>query len=325
MFLRSLVVLCAIAALTACDRATTPLALPTGFYPSALAVDPVRQRYLVGSLDDGEVAVLDRRGRRLGAMRASTPGEGVLRMAVRGRTLWIALPRTIEAIDLDRPQQPRRAYRLDVPVRFADMALGDDGRVYLLDAERGEIYALDPARATSQRLAVLPRDAATTPPALCPLTDQRAPVTGALLVMPGDEVLLVAINASLYRVQLSTRRLDRVALREPLSHVTQLLQRVTPDGRHEVLAVRGAASRITHLRLDDDFRRVRSQASYRVASTAPVAAALEDGALRMVHGSLRHHPYYCGDGRPSAAIRLVTYRPKEAGPQLRVAAETGDH
>jgi len=33
--------------------------------------------------------------------------------------------------------------------------------------------------------------------------------------------------------------------------------------------------------------------------------------MRMVSSSLRHHPLYCGDGRPSVPLRLVEYAPIE--------------
>lgn len=316
--LRSVALFLAFLALAGCDKSATPLNLPPDFYPSALAVDARHHRYLVGSFHNAEVAVLDRRGRRLGTVRAPTPGERVLRMAVQGRTLWVALSGAVEAIDLDRPQQPRRVYRLRTAARFADMALHGE-RVFLLDAQQRSVYVLDAARGVAHRLTTLPQSETASRPAACPLTDQYAEAGGALLSTPKGEVLLVVLDGALYRLHIATARVDPVPLRQPLTHVTHLLYRGMRDGRHEILAVRGAASRVTHVRLDGAFRHAHYEESFRVSSAAPVAAAWDGAALRMVYGSLRHHPYYCGDGRPSAAIRMVRYGPQEKERSLALA------
>src|SRR5690606_1131744 len=292
---------------------------PADFYPSALAIDPVHGRYLVGSFHNGEVAVLDRTGRRLGTLRKPAPGERVLRLRVEGRTLWVALPRTIEAIDLDDPQRPRAVYRLQASVHYADMAIAGD-RIYLLDAREGQVYALDHAQRVAYRYAALPERAARPQPAACLLSDETAEPAGALLLTPQRDALLIALNGALYRLDLVSRRIEAVRMHLPMTHVSQLLYRGLHAGRHEVVAIRGMAARTTHLRLDASFRRVLAQESFRVASAAPMAAAADGARLRLVLGSLRHHPLHCGDGRPNTAIRLVSYPSDKTAEAWRLAA-----
>src|SRR5690606_6041570 len=146
---------------------------------------------------------------RLGALRAPTPGERVVRMAVQGRTLWVALSHTVEAIDLDHPQRPRRVYRLRASAHYADIAVAGE-RVYLLDARQRSVYVLDTERGVAHRLATLPQSESASRPAACPLTDQYAEVTGALLPTPEGEVLLIALDGLLYRLHIATARVEPV-------------------------------------------------------------------------------------------------------------------
>lgn|GEM_PF-2127691 len=307
--------------LAGCGQQTLVPGLPPGFYPSALAYDAARDRYLVGSFETGEVAVLDRSGRRLGSLRAGKPGERVLRMRIQGRTLWIALSDALEAVELDAPLAPRRVYRLQASVRYADIDADTGGRLYVLDAHHRALLVFDPERRAAQRIADLPGGNEAAPARCAPSGVPQTRTQGALLVMPDGRTLLAALDDRMYRVDAHAGTVAEVPLRAPLTYVTQLFYHGAADGRHEVLAVRGEASRITRLQWDASFSQVFAQESFRTVAGAPIVAAYDGNALRMLLGSLHHHPLYCGDGRPNVPLRLAEYRPAAAEPPRWMIAE----
>ncbi|HYD84954.1 MAG TPA: hypothetical protein VEA63_12905 [Opitutus sp.] len=313
--MKVLYALCAVLLLFGCNRTETALSVPPSFYPSAIAYDAARGLHYIGSFANGEIAVVDEAGDRVGTLRAATPGDRVVRLAieVRERKLWAATSNAIEVFHLDRPDLLRQIYPVGTSMQYADFAVAPHGVVYLLDRSEGLVRRLDTRRAELHTVARLPREAMTGGGVHCSLTGEPGVAHvagGALALMPGEELLLAAYDERLYRVAIATGEVAQIPLHGPLTYVTQLIHRGTAFGRHEIVAIRGEASRITHLALDADLQRLYRQESFHAASSAPIAAAFDGTHVRMIAGPLRHHPVYCGDGRPTAPLRIIAHAPK---------------
>ena len=80
--MRSLFVVLALVLVAGCRPAQVTLALDPGFYPSAVAYDPVNDRFFVGSHATGAIAIVRRDGHvaAAGPTGACIPSRGPTRL-----------------------------------------------------------------------------------------------------------------------------------------------------------------------------------------------------------------------------------------------------
>ena len=193
--------------------------------------------------------------------------------------------------------------------RFADLAIDGRGRAFVLDGASREILLVDGGRRTSRVVASLEADGASGS-------------GGAVLVLPERSALLVAWNASLWRVEPASGAVERVPLAAPLADVSQLVLLASDSTAHHVAALRGYANEVVMLRIALDGRRALLDAGTRARFDTPFRGASDGGRLVVLLGRLRHHPSLGGDGRPNLPPRLASYAPPL--PQAVIAARARD-
>jgi hypothetical protein len=318
---RFLFVAAAAAALAGCKPAQVALSVEPGFYPSAVAHDPADDRFFIASHATGEIAIVRRDGSRIGTVpaRGASTSTPALQLSYepRARRLWTLAPEGVELIELAGAPARRSAIARPAPGgRFADLVADGEGRAFVLDAARREVTAVDARGGAARvvaRLPSAPQDARALPAGPhCAGTE--AYDEGALALMP-DRSLLAAADGALWRIDLPTGAIDEVRLAAPLTNVSQLV----PLGGNAVAALRGRANEVITLRLARDARRAVVDAGTRARFDTPLRGVHDGRDLVLLLGRLRHHPDFCGDGRPNLPARLAAYAPGAAGDGLAIA------
>ena len=294
--------LLALLALAGCKPAEVALGVPPGFYPSAVAHDPVNDRFFVGSHATGAIAMVRRDGSMIGTVRPEAAPHPIVQLGydARVRRLWALTPNVVEVVDLAAlPVRRTVIARAGPGGRFADLATAGGPLAFVLDAAGGAIVAVDAGRGTARVLAQLPDDGEGE---------------GSLAVLPDRSALVVARAGGLWRVAVGTGTVERVALGAPLTDVSQLVVVASDATAHRVAAFRGRANEIVTLYLTSDARRAVVDAGTRMRFDTPLHGVLEGREVVVLLGRLRHHPSLGGDGRPNLPPRLATYFPGRAGP-----------
>ncbi len=291
--------LLALLALAGCKPAQVTLGVPPGFYPSAVAHDPVNDRFFVGSYATGAIAMVRRDGSMIGTVRPEPAPHPIVQLAydARERRLWALTSGTVEVIDLAALPVRRAVVARAEGGRFADLAVVGGSPAFVLAAS-GAIVAIDAPRGASRLLAQLPGEEAE----------------GSLALLPDRSALVVARGGGLWRVALGTGTVERIVLGAPLTDVSQLVVVASDATAHRVAAFRGRANEIVTLYLTPDARRAVVDAGTRMRFDTPLHGMLEGGDVVVLLGRLRHHPSLGGDGRPNLPPRLATYFPSRAGP-----------
>jgi DNA-binding beta-propeller fold protein YncE len=295
--------LLALLALTGCKPAEVTLGVPPGFYPSAVAHDPVNDRFFVGSHATGAIAMVRRDGSMIGTVRPEGGPHPIVQLGydARARRLWALTLTAVEVIDLGAlPVRRRVIARVGPGGRFADLAAAGGPLAFVFDAAGGAILAVDAGRGTARVLAQFP--------------DDDGEGEGSLAVLPDRSALVVARAGGLWRVAVGTGMVERVALGAPLMDVSQLVVVASDATAHRVAAFRGRANEIVTLYLTPDARRAVVEAGTRMRFDTPLHGVLEGRDVVVLLGRLRHHPSVGGDGRPNLPPRLATYFPGRAGP-----------
>ena len=311
--MRSLLVVLVMLVLAGCKPAQVTLMLDPGFYPSAVAHDPINDRFFVGSHATGAIAVVRRDGHLVAAVRAEEAPHPIVQLAYepRVRRLWALTQEAVEVVDVAALPVRRTLVGSAGPGgRFADIVTDGAGRAYVLDAANGQVVAVEPGWRAPRLIASLP----DAPAPEAPLAG------GALALLPGGFALLAARGADLWRVDLATGAVEPVALAGGLTEVSQLLLLGSDGTAHHVAAFRGRANEIVTLRLAADGRRAIVDGGTRMRYDTPVHGAFDGREVVVLLGRLRHHPSLGGDGRPNLPPRLATYFAGGAtGPRLAAA------
>jgi len=298
--MRGRLLLVALLGLAGCKPAQVTLGVPPGFYPSAVAHDPVNDRFFVGSYATGAIAMVRRDGSMIATVRPESAPHPIVQLGydARARRLWALTPDTVEVIDLAAlPVRRTVVARAGPDGRFADIAVVGGAPAFVL-AAGGAIVAVDAARGASRVLAQLPDGEAE----------------GSLALLPDRSALVVARAGGLWRVEVRTGAIERVALGASLTDVSQLVVVASDATAHHVAAFRGRANEIVTLRLTPDARRAVVDAGTRMRFDTPLHGVLEGREVVVLLGRLRHHPSLGGDGRPNLPPRLATYFPGRASP-----------
>jgi hypothetical protein len=311
--MRSLLVVFAALILAGCKPAQVTLALDPGFYPSAVAHDPINDRFFIGSHATGAIAIVRRDGHLVATVRPEQASHPIVQLAYepRVRRLWALTSDALEVVDVAALPVRRTLIGGAGPGgRFADIVTDGGGRAYVLDAASGQVVAAEPGRRALRVIASLP----DAPAPEAPLAG------GALALLPGGSALLVARGADLWRVDLATSAVQPVALAGGLTEVSQLLVVGSDGAAHHVAAFRGRANEIVTLRLTADGHRAIVDGGTRMRYDTPVHGAFDGREVVVLLGRLRHHPSFGGDGRPNLPPRLATYYAADAaGPRLAAA------
>jgi hypothetical protein len=297
--------LLALLALAGCKPAEVALGVPPGFYPSAVAHDPVGDRFFIGSHATGEIAIVRRDGARRGLLRPEGAPQPIVQLAYDAglSRLWALTSSTVEAIDLaGLPVWRGVIARAEPGSRFADLAVDDGARVFVLTTG-GAIVAIDATRGGSARLAQLPGG-----------EDE-----GSLALAPDRSTLVAARAGGLWRVAAATGAVERIALDAPLADVSQLLVATSEVAGFQVAAFRGRANEVVTLYLTPDARRATVDAGTRVRYDTPFHGAADGRNVIVLLGRLRHHPDFGGDGRPNLPPRLAIYSGHAAGSSMAAA------
>lgn len=314
------------AVLAGCQQpAQTTLWVDPAFYPSAVAFDAARDRFIVGSYETGEVIAVTRRGDRTATLRAKHPGEPVLRVAIdaQARRAWVALPGAIESFSLDDGAAPRVVVTVQPQGRrYADIAVADGNTLYAFDAASAEVLRIDPDSGRASVLAVLPRAAQALPVAAqrCSLTGAQRDASledGAIALLPDGAALLAAFDGRLWRVGLQQRELSEIALSQALTGASQLLYVGSESGEHRFVALRGQANELATLAVGADGRAAQRLEPLAARFDMPLRGAFDGRHVHVLLGRLRHHPALCGDGRPGLPYRMAQFAP-QAQPEHRI-------
>lgn len=311
--MRRLLAVLAALLLAGCKPAQVTLVLDPGFYPSAIAHDPINDRFFVGSHATGAIAIVRRDGQLVATVRPEQAAHPIVQLAYepRVRRLWALTSDAVEVVDVAALPVRRTLIGGARPGgRFADIVTDGGRRAYLLDAANGQVVAAEPGRRILRLIASLP-DA--------PAPD--APLAGgALALLPGGAALLAARGADLWRVDLATGAVEPVAVAGGLTDVSQFLLLGSDGTAHHIAVFRGRANEIVTLRLASDGRRAIVDGGTRMRYDTPVHGAFDGREVVVLLGRLRHHPSFGGDGRPNLPPRLATYFAGAAGgPRLAAA------
>jgi hypothetical protein len=296
----------AVAGMSGCKPAQVTLAVDPGFYPSAVAHDPVHDCFFVASYATGAVAMVRPDGSIVATVRPAGASHPVLQLAydATARRLWVLAPDAVELIDPARHPVRRTVIAVRSPGgRFADIVAGGPGQAFVLDAATGEIAEVNAGRRTTRTVARLP-DAAGD---------------GALMVLPDRSALVAARGDGLWRVDVASGAVEPVALGAPLGDVSQLVFIGSDAVAHHAAAFRGRANEIVTIRLTPDARRALVDAGTRMRYDTPLRGAHDGRDIVVLLGRLSHHPSFGGDGRPNLPPRLTTYQPGRLPGEVRVA------
>lgn len=311
--------------LAACNGDQTIVAVPGGFYPSAIAFDGPRSRFLVGSLQSGEVIAVGRSGVRLATLRPGTAPEPVLRIAVdgTGARVWVLFGNRVEV--RGPGGELRSTVSSGAETRLVDLVPADGDLAHALDVATGMVVRVDAASARVTPLARVGA-AAPEPGHACgtPETARAGDVVaeGALVALPERDALLVARDGRLWRVSLRDARVSEIDLvtlgagANPLAGASQLVLIGPSVDGYRVAVLRGAANDVFTLDVSRDLRGARIDEASRTRFEAPARGAFDGRVLHVLLGPLRHHPALCGDGRPATAPRIAhqPIRPGAGGP-----------
>ncbi len=316
--MRGLIVGVAVAAVGAagCRPAELTLAVDPGFYPSAVAYDPGPDGYFVGSYATGEVLVIGRDGSRGGTLRPSGASAPVVQLAYerKQRRLWTLTPRAVEVIDLE-PAPARRTIvaTAEAGGQFGDLAVDGAGGAFVLDVARHEVLEIDAPRRSARVIARWPAaetsapgpDALAGPP--CAGMPAAARGAGALMPLPDRSALIAAADGRWWRIDRRSGDIEEVRLGSPLPEVSQLVLLGSDYASYHVAALRGLANEVVTVHLGIDARRARVDAGTRIGFDTPLHGAFDGHRVVVLLGRLRHHPSWCGDGRPNLPPQLATY------------------
>jgi hypothetical protein len=303
--MRGLLLVLLLLALAGCRPAQVTLGVPPGFYPSAVAHDPVNDRFFVASYATGAIAMVRRDGSMIGTVRPESAPHPVVQLGYDARVqrLWALTPDVVEVTDLAAlPVRRAVIARAGPGGPFADIAAGGGPLAFVLDTAGG-VAAVDAERGTARLLAQLPDGEGE----------------GSLMLLPDRSALVVARGGGLWRVEVGTGTVEWVGLDAPLTDVSQLVVVASDATAHHVAAFRGQANEIVTLHLAPDARRVMVDAGTRVRFDTPLHGAFDGRAVVVLLGRLRHHPNLGGDGRPNLPPRLATYVPGGNPPRLAEA------
>ena len=292
--MRSLPVVLAALVLAGCKPAQVTLALEPGFYPSAIAYDPVNDRFFVGSHATGTVAIVRRDGHPVATVRPERAAHPVVQLVYEpgARRLWVLTPEAVEMVDV-AALPVRRTVVADAVLggRFSDLAADGGGRAFVLDAVAGAVVVVEPGRQSSRVLARLP-------------TGQG---DGSLMMLPDGATLVVARGGALWRVEARSGGVERIVLGAPLPDVSQLMLVASDTTAHHVAAFRGRANEMVTLHLSADARRAFADTGTRMRYDTPFHGTFDGREVVVLLGRLRHHPSLGGDGRPNLPPRFTTY------------------
>jgi DNA-binding beta-propeller fold protein YncE len=296
-------------AVSGCKPAQVTLAVDSGFYPSAIAHDPVRDRFFVASYATGAIAVVRRDGSNVGAVRPPEASRPILQLAydTASRRLWVLAPDVVELIDAAQLPVRRTIVAGRSPGgRFADIVAAAPGQAYVLDGATGAIVELDADRRVARVIARLP----------------DVPGDGALMVLPDRSALVAARSDGVWRVDFASRAVEPVALGTPLADVSQLVLVASDAVAHHAVAFRGRANEVVTIRFTADARRAFVDLGTRMRFDTPLHGAHDGRQVMVLLGRIRHHPSFGGDGRPNLPPRLAAYPAGQPPRDVRVA-ETG--
>lgn len=304
--MRSLFVALALLVLAGCKPAQVTLSLDPGFYPSAVAYDPVNDRFFVGSHATGAIAIVRRDGHVVATAGPEGAPHPVVQLAYEPRVhrLWALTSEAVEAIDVAGLPVGRTPMAAAEPGgRFTDLVADGAGRAYALDAVAGTVVAVEANRRPARVLARLPRGEAD----------------GALLLLPDGAGLIVARGGALWKVDVRSGGIEPVALGTPLTDVSQLVLVASDAAAHHVAAFRGRANEIVTVHLRADLRSAVVDSGTRMRYDTPLHGAFDGREVVVLLGRLRHHPSFGGDGRPNLPPRLATYPAGAAAPRIAQA------
>lgn len=327
--MRGLIV-CAAAAMgaTGCQQAEVTLSVDPGFYPSAVAHDPGLDRFFVGSYATGEVLAIGRDGSRSAALRPSGASAPVVQLAYerKQRRLWTLTPRAVEVIDLDQaPARRTIVANADAGGQFGDLVVDGADRAFVLDVARHEVLEVDAPRRSARVIArwpaaetsALAHEANTGPQ--CAGVPAAARDAGALMLLPDRSTLIAAADGSLWRIDRRSGDIEEIRLGSPLPHVSQLVLLGSDYAAYHVAALRGRANEVVTVHLAIDARRATVDAGTRIGFDTPLHGTFDGRRLVVLLGRLRHHPSWCGDGRPNLPAQLVSYAISAPADGVRVA------
>jgi hypothetical protein len=280
--------------LAGCKPADVTLALDPGFYPSAVAYDPINDRFFVGSYASGRVAIVRRDGHVAALVRPEHAAHPIAQLGYepRVRRLWVLTPEAVEVVDVAALPVRRTVVAEVVPGgRFSDLATDGAGRAFVLDAATGAVVLVEANPAASRVVARLPSGEGD----------------GSLTLLPDGATLVVARDGDLWRVEARSDAVERIALSASLPDVSQLVLVGSDASAHHVAAFRGRANEIVTVHLSADARRGLADIGTRVRYDAPFRGTFDGREVVVLLGRLRHHPSLGGDGRPNLPPRLATY------------------
>jgi hypothetical protein len=293
--------------LAGCKPAQVTLGLDPAFYPSAIAHDPVNDRFFIGSHASGAIAIVRRDGSVAASVRPEQATRPVVQMGYepRVRRLWVLTPETVEAVDVAALPVRRTVVAEAAPGgRLSDLVIDGAGRAFVLEATAGTIISVDASRQRSRVLAHLPFGEGD----------------GSLMLLPDGATLVVARGGGLWRVDARSGEVEPVALGAPLTDVSQLVVLATDATAHHVAAFRGLANEVVTLHLSPDARRAVADSGTRMRFDTPLHGTFDGREVVVLLGRIRHHPSFGGDGRPNLPPRFATYFPAGAtGPRLAEA------
>ena len=286
----------------AAEEARTPDA-PVSFrladprlVPEGIAWDGARKRFLVGSVAQRKIVVVDRSGKTRDFSRAEDGLDAVLGLAVDGRRRLLyavstngfedssksARRNAVLIYDLGRG---RRVARHDVAeaLQLNDVAVAADGTLYVTDSAAGSIFRMHPG-------------------------ERQLTLFGAARAARGANGIAVAPDGTVY-VTLSTGigRVDPrdgslVRLPQPDSVVSGGI-----DGLYwhegDLVGVQNSTNpgRVIRLRLGDGGRRIDGlvvlQSHHHPAFVEPTTGAIADGALHVLANT------YVGSYQPDGSLR----------------------
>ena len=314
--LRLFIAAAAVAALASCKpTAQVTLSVEPGFYPSAIAHERLHDRFFVGSHSSGAIALVRRDGTSIALVRPENAASPVVQLVFdpSERRLWALTPDAVERFDPGAVPSRRTAIATAAPGgRFVDLAVDRRGQAFVLDAASGEILVADAGRGGARVIAKLPhgdeepRASRTGPQCTGAPATQRE---GALLLLPDGSALIGALGDKLWRIDARTAAVEPVRMGVPLAQVSQLVLLASDPAAHHVAVLRGRANEVVTLHLAPDGRRAIVDAGTRMRFDMPLHGAHDGSQLVLLLGRLRHHPDFCGDGRPNLPPRFATYSP----------------